>query len=430
MSTGHALLSPSGADRWMLCPGSVAMTADLPDTSNIYGDEGTAAHFLASEALTACSTAHAFTGEDIVVEDTGARFLSPNGAYVTGSRSFTIDDDMARHVQKYIDLVLDLAGEGELHVEQRLPIGHITGEEDAHGTSDAVVIRDNELIVVDLKYGMGNRVDADNNRQLMLYALGALEEFGMVYDIQQVRLVISQPRLDHVSEWLVALPALLEFAGDAMGAAKAATLAHKFAGNWRGNTDAAYLVPGEAQCKWCKAKATCPALASFVQAATGCDFDDLCASNPEQFNAPETVGKSLRAVSLIEDWCKAVRAKGEALLFEHNNSAEIIAALGWKLVQGKKGNRAWRNAEEAEELLKKMRVQHDKMYDYKLISPTTAEKLAKSDVIGPRQWPKVEAMITQSPGKPSVAPESDKRPALEIAPTADAFDDVSANELV
>lgn len=76
-------------------------------------------------------------------------------------------------------------------------------------------------------------------------------------------------------------------------------------------------------------------------------------------------------------------------------------------------------------MLKKMRVKHDQMYDYKLISPTTAEKLAKADVIGPRQWPQVEAMITQSPGKPSVAPESDKRPALNIAPTADAFEDIT-----
>ncbi|RYF45629.1 MAG: DUF2800 domain-containing protein, partial [Comamonadaceae bacterium] len=99
---------------------------------------------------------------------------------------------------------------------------------------------------------------------------------------------------------------------------------------------------------------------------------------------------------------------------------------GFKLVQGKKGNRQWTSKEEAEALLKAMRVKHDQMYDYTVISPTTAEKLAKAEVIGPRQWPKVVALITQSEGKPSVAPESDKRPALAIAAAAEDFDDVSA----
>jgi hypothetical protein len=94
-------------------------------------------------------------------------------------------------------------------------------------------------------------------------------------------------------------------------------------------------------------------------------------------------------------------------------------------VQGKKGNRQWSNAEDAEALLKSMRIKHDQMYDYKLASPTSLEKLAKAGEIGPRQWPKIAELITQSEGSPSVAPVSDKRPALVTSATASDFDDVT-----
>jgi hypothetical protein len=103
---------------------------------------------------------------------------------------------------------------------------------------------------------------------------------------------------------------------------------------------------------------------------------------------------------------------------------------GYKLVQGKKGNRAWADKAAAEALLKQMRVPHDQMYDYSVVSPTTAEKLHKAEVIGPRQWPKVQALITQSEGKPSVAPESDKRPALVMSAVLDDFTDVTAADLL
>jgi hypothetical protein len=98
---------------------------------------------------------------------------------------------------------------------------------------------------------------------------------------------------------------------------------------------------------------------------------------------------------------------------------------GWKLVQGKRGNRAWTSKEEAEATLKAMRIKHEDMYDYAVISPTSADKLAKAEIIGPRQWPKLQALITQSEGKPSVAPASDKREALVLR-TANDFETVDA----
>ena len=101
------------------------------------------------------------------------------------------------------------------------------------------------------------------------------------------------------------------------------------------------------------------------------------------------------------------------------------AVPGFKVVQGKRGNRAWGNAAEAEEMLKGMRLKVEEMYDLKLISPTSAEKLVKAEVIGPRQWTKVKALITQSDGKPSVAPVSDPRAALVLAAAVDDFAPVS-----
>jgi len=133
---------------------------------------------------------------------------------------------------------------------------------------------------------------------------------------------------------------------------------------------------------------------------------------------------AMSKVDLIEGWCKAVRGEVERRLLEGKE------VEGYKLVQGRRGPRAWANPEEAEAVLKAMRLKQEVMYDFKLISPTTADKLAKAGTIGKRQWPKVEALITQADGGPSVAPVSDKRPAMLVAVTPDDFLDVPLDAAV
>lgn len=397
--SGHATLSPSSAARWMACPGSIAQSAGTPDTSSEFADEGTDAHELAALVL---------LGDGRAADHIGK----------TMGKGTVVDLEMANAVQSYVGYVRDLVTStgGELLVEQRLSIEHLTDEPDAHGTSDAVVLADDELIVVDLKYGRGVPVDAEGNPQLQIYALAALREFEVLGDFQHVRIVIHQPRLNSVSEWSQPTAALRAF-GDQVVAAAAATRAAD-----------APLVPGASQCKFCKAKGACPALARQVQDTIGAEFDNLVTFDRAHTEAwvqkreqmsPEALGTALSAVDLVEMWCKAVRGEVETRLLAGR------PVPGFKLVQGKKGNRAWSSKEEAEALLKAMRIKHEQMYDYSVISPTTAEKLAKAEVIGPRQWPKVEALITQAEGKPSVAPESDKRPALTIAAVVDDFTDVS-----
>ena len=401
----HAILSPSGAHRWMRCAGSVPLELRCPDDSSEFADEGTAAHTLAA----------------MVLRDPTSSCVDHLGWIIpVGDREFVVDDEMAAQVQKYVDYVRGLGG--ELMVEQSLSIEHVTGETGASGTSDAVVALVRELIVTDLKYGRGVRVDAEENEQLQLYALGALEEFGMLGDFETVRMVIHQPRLDHVSEWACRVDALQLFANRVKAAAERAGAALSYAKLNDGALHENYLAPGEDQCRFCKARATCPALAKHVLATVADDFVDVAKPVAPQLEGAHlreydnaTLGNLMGAVDLIESWCKAVRAKTETELLAGRPVA------GYKLVEGRRGARAWGDPAQAEELLKTMRLRVEQMYDLKLISPTSAEKLAKAGEIGPRQWPKVVALITQPDGKPSVAPESDKRPALAITAVADEF---------
>ena len=408
--SAHATLSPSSAARWMACPGSVVLTADAPDTSSKFADEGTAAHALAALCLVEGTPVAERLGQDVHTAGDGTVYKA--------------DDDMVLYVGQYCDYVRAVvqASNGELLVEQRLPISSITGEFDAHGTADVVILAGDELVVCDLKYGRGVPVDADGNSQLQIYALAALREFEVVGDFKQVRMIIHQPRLNAVSEWVQTVDELRAF-GETV-AQRAAAVERARTSEQAGAWQSLFLAPGEKQCKFCAAKATCPALAARVQEEIGADFEDLEGIKTVTEGIPKIdakfLGQALDAADLIEAWLKAVRAEVETRLLAGQ------AVPGFKLVQGKKGNRAWTSKEDAEAALKTMRLKHDQMYDYSVISPTTAEKLHKAEVIGPRQWPKLQGLITQADGRPSVAPEADKRPALQIAAVADDFTDETA----
>lgn len=413
----HARFSPSAAHRWIPCPGSMILEKNIANTSSVHADEGTAAHFLASECLERDRNAADFLDCFIVVKNGNAAWDNENAETRTG---FCVDLEMSENVQKYLDAVRSQADGNDLLVEQRVNFSGFIDAENAFGTGDAIIIGQSEIQVHDLKYGRGVKVDAENNEQLKLYALGALSDFGMFGDFTHARLVIHQPRLNHVSEAVISIEELYDFAHRAKNTVQMIKAIDAGTAIFEAKD---MLNPGEKQCHWCKAKATCPALIEHVIETVAGEFDDLSACDleaeieqaidavPEHEN--QLLAKLYASLPIIESWSKAVAEAVSSKL----HSGEPVP--GYKLVQGRAGNRAWSNVEDAEQVLKGMRLKVEEMYDLKLISPTNAEKLQKAGVIGPRQWTKVQDLIVRPEGKPTVAHESDKRPALEVNPLND-----------
>lgn len=432
MSAAHSKYSASGFEAATLCPGKRVMERGKPDSSSKYADEGTAAHALLADHVD------------------GKALPS---AYAVNGKDWPVTTEMAEAVQTALDNIRAIVGDGMLLSEQRVNYSRFLGvpEDDAWGTSDIIGARATELQVHDYKHGMGVEVDAEDNPQMKLYALGALDAVDEVLGpFETVRLVIHQPRIKSApSEWVISVEDLKAWgAGEARRSVGEQQGSEKMFDTSESMThtewERIYLRPNEKSCKFCRAKATCPALRSEVANAVSPapapaspdEFAELPILDKGDIAAPMDdqgawLSASLQRVDLIEDWCKAVRAEVERRLLA---GGEVT---GFKVVQGKRGNRAWKNVEEAEAALKGMRLKVEEMYDLKLISPTSAEKLAKpakkegdpAPLIGPRQWTKVQALITQADGRPHVAPVSDPRPALVLTKAEDDFDTVSTEPL-
>lgn len=390
----HARFSPSGAHRWMRCTGSLSLESAIQDRSSSYADEGTAAHEVANWLL-----------KDNVDDADAYKVIGEMGVQV-GDKLWPVDEAMIEHGLDFARLVRSYAL-GSLYpiieTERRYDFSHVIDVPNSFGTSDATVLDGDTLIVIDYKYGMGVKVDAENNEQLQLYALGALNEYELVADIQHVMMVIHQPRLNHVSEWVVSVEDLKRFGDEARAKAQAIRAG-----------DVTYE-PGEKQCRFCRAKATCPALREEVLttvAADVTDFEDLTTENMVVAGNEYSLAGMMDKVGLIEDWCKAVRAEVERKLFDGQD------VPGYKLVEGRKGARKWADEDAVLQALKSFRMKREDIYDFSLISPTKAEKVFKDD---PKRWAKLDKLTTRSDGKPSVALATDRRPAMTVSATADDF---------
>ena len=362
--TKHAILSPSSAARWTNCPGSVALCKDIPNTTSEYAEEGTYAHAIAAADLT----------------------RSP--------RPGPIDREQHDYIKAYTTAV-EAAAQGKfLLVEQRLPISRWTGEADAKGTADAIIIdaKNATVEVWDLKFGQGHVVIAENNEQLMLYALGVLGIVeGIFLDkVTVVKLVIHQPRRDHISEWCVDRQTLIDF-GEKASQAGLIALAARDSLTSPDNL----LHPSEKACLWCPAKATCPALAAKVQSEVFDDFDTVDIAKPKQISASNL--PSAEVLTLVEEWIKAAKAK----ISEQLNNR--IPVPGWKLTLGRQGNRTWSDGGKVEELVKAMRIKDAFIHELK--SPAQIEKL-----IPPKKFKKLADLITRADAKPIPVPSSDPRP--------------------
>lgn len=371
--SGHHALGASSSHRWLYCHGSVEAEKGLPNKSSANADEGSAAHELAELILTGAN-----------VKDLIGKPLPDNNA-------FTVTQEMIDYVEIYTSYVQALPG---LHFyEER--VSYSDWVEGAYGTADAIAIdaKTKTLYVTDLKYGKGLRVDADENSQLMLYALGAYAENLMFYQIENVKMAIVQPRLDHISEYEMHMGDLLKW-----GAWVAEQVEIIKAGN-------APRTPSEKACQWCKAAATCPALKDYAESAILSQFDELDMPNADTLTDAQ-LRKALESKKLIVSWLDAV----ERLVKERLEAGGKFD--GFKLVAGR-SLRKWGDESEAEQVLADL-LKED-AYERKLISPAKAEK-----ALGKTKAKQIQDLIVKPEGAPTLALENDKRQSLSIS--VDDFD--------
>lgn len=432
----HAELSASGCHRWLDCPASVVLTSGMAEESSPYAEEGTKAHRLAELTL---SVRWALMAEKDAAEEIAAIKAELPEA-----------EQNIEQYERYIASIEEGNDVLMREVEMRLSITGITGEPNAFGTADCVLItRDMGggnaapvLHIVDLKYGAGVPVKAEKNSQLAIYGLAALNLLdvgGELLGIDTVVLHIVQPRMDNFSTWSVSREELeKKFLPNVRRASNRARylLDHpedlKVASPFRPTSEKGidgeqnvvipsrgdFANPADADkvCKWCKAKATCPNLRKQLAETLAQEFDDLppapiapevkaeLTSIPVP-DTPERLAAAYRYVSMIRQWCDAVEDS------TRKNLAIGTEVPGWKLVAGRQGARKWRDPKEAEEILRRaLRV--DSVYDRKVISPTSAEKLMKEGLLGPRYWTRLNALISRADGKPAIVPADDPRDAI------------------
>lgn len=410
--TGHALISPSGAERWFNCPASLWLSRNEPDQPSEYAAEGTTAHALAEYCFKFNRPAKNLIGGRTVVN------------------AIIVDDEMADAIQHYVDTVNGIKSTMTdvlvFDIEQRLDFSELldlstnintanTGykPEKSFGTADVVLLGDGWLQVHDLKYGKGVRVSAENNKQLLIYALAAYYYYSLGCEINKISVHIHQPRLNHYSEFTVTPEELFEFGKQLK---ERAGIAYNIYLN--GPQTADDFCAGESQCRFCKAAGKCETLSNHVAETVNADFENLDETCIQQVDTldSEALSNKFRSIGLIKSWITAVESRVHSELQQGN------PVPGFKLVIGRQGNRAWVNEQDAENALKSFRLKQDEMYSRKLITPTQALKILKGQ---DKRIAKLEGVITRPDGKPTVVPESDKRPAIS---PADDFTDLTQED--
>lgn len=403
MAGKHALLSPSAADRWMNCTPSARLEESLPESTSSWAEEGALAHSVAELKV-----------RKQFVEPIGPKAFTTRMNKLKKTALYDKDGnvrdpkDYWQEIQSCTDDYLDYINgvylsyhtNPYLAVERRLDFSKYVPE--GFGTGDCIIIGGNTLHVIDYKHGKGVPVSPENNPQLMLYGLGALEYYALLYDIQDIMLTVFQPRGDGdtVKEWGISAAELI-----AWGENTVKPLAEKA---FKGEGDFC----GGDWCRFCRAKNTCRHRAGTYTALE--DFGGLNSkTNTGAFPKPPLlsdteVGELLEKAIAIDKWVEGLKEYALAACLA---GKEIP---GWKAVEGR-GSRSWENQETAFAALKSAGIDDAILYERK---PVTAPALEKT--LGKKEFAEVAALfVIKQPGKPALAKQSDSRPAISNKPSAE-----------
>lgn len=393
----HALLSPSGAKKWLSCAASLACEKDIPNTSGKSAVTGTACHTIAEVHLNQYIKGTALPLE----REVGAYVLDEGKGQIKALISpmkgaVLITADMIDQVRKYTDYckaIIDVATYAKPEMRVNLTEVLHPGYEgvETFGTADLVAVLEKAntdefiLNITDLKTGR-HRVEAKENKQLMLYALGVYRRLKRRYNITMVRLVIFQPNAGGASEWDISVEGLELFAKFAQ---KRALLALDAYFRGKKNLKASDFKPSVDGCQWCRFSEQCAARTKTVNAVLAEELEDDFA--PEL--TPEQLVAEYEKLPLLRQHIDKVEKAMAAAL----HSGKKVP--GYKLVEGRPGNRAWKDADAIE-------VSHgDILKKEVLMSPTEAAKVLSAD-----EMAALEPFITRKPGAPCVATADDRRP--------------------
>lgn len=369
----HSILGASAADRWMNCPPSAQLTAEMEDNETTFAAEGTAAHALAEWKV-----------RKALKQRAGRR---PTSDYWT--------DEMEECTDNYRDYIMDIVLTAQQHcsdpialVEQHLDFSCYVP--DGFGTGDFLLIADGELNIVDIKYGRGVAVYAERNPQMMLYALGALLQYDCLYDIEKVTMTIYQPRLSNVSVWEISAKEFYDWAEKEVKPKAELTAAGK-----------GEFSPGP-WCRFCKARTQCRARAESLLELTRLEFQ------PPALLTDEEIAEVMQKADELSKWASDVMAFASVEAIEKGKHWK-----GYKLVEGRY-TRKFNVDDDTVAEAAKAAGYHD-IYNKSLITLTAFEKM-----MGKEDFKKVlGGYVTKPAGKLTLVPESDKRPEVTVTDVND-----------
>ncbi len=363
----HALLSASSSHRWISCPPSARLCENCDDQSSEYAKQGTDAHSLCQYKLESA------LGMDTADPTEILNFYDEEMENCAGSYAAYVMEQRAKALECCIDPVV--------LVEQRLDFSKYVPE--GFGTGDCVIIADGTLSVIDYKHGKGILVEAEKNPQMLCYALGALELFDSIYDIDTVSMTIFQPRRENVSTYTVTKVELLQWAEEVL--IPRAKLAYAGEGDF---------MAGE-HCQFCKVKATCRKRAEYNLELARYDFEMPATLEDEEIEAILAKADDLAAwVSDVKEFALQSAVSGKRW-------------TGWKLVEGRSNRKYTDEGAVADAVT----AAGFNPYEQKLLGIT-----AMTSVLGKKQFENILGSLTYKPqGKPTLVPESDKRPVMNTA---------------